>query len=97
MDLPPELQRDFRERISQWEEEQRMPYVTSIERLAKEEGRWETIQENIATSLYIRFGAAGKRLAARVRKITDLDQLRALFQTILKADSLAEVRQKIAD
>lgn len=74
-----------------------MPYVTSIERLAKEEGRWETIQENIATSLQIRFGAAGKRLAAKVRKITGMEQLRALFQAILKAKSLAEVRQSIAD
>jgi hypothetical protein len=97
MDLPAELQRDFRERVFQWEEEQRMPYVTSIERLAKEEGRWETIQESIATSLHIRFGAPGKRLAAKVRKITDLDQLRALFQTILKAESLAEVRRKMGD
>jgi hypothetical protein len=85
----------------QWEEEQRMPYVTSIERLAKEEGieqgRWENIQENIAISLQVRFGASGKRLTAKVRKITDLDQLRALFQTILKAESLAEVRRKLSD
>ena len=36
MDLPPELQQDFREELAQWEEEQRMPYVTSIERLARE-------------------------------------------------------------
>jgi hypothetical protein len=97
MDLPPELQRDFRERIFEWEEEQRMPYVTSIERLAREEARLETLQETIATTLKIRFGTPGKRLVARVRKISDLNQLQALFRTILKTDSLTEVRQKLTD
>jgi len=36
--LPRELQRQFREEIHQFEEERRMPYVTSIERLARKKG-----------------------------------------------------------
>ncbi len=66
-----------------------MPYMTSIERM----GRLEEIQENIATNLQIRFGAPGKRLANKVRKIDDLEQLRALFEAIVKAGNVAEVRQ----
>jgi hypothetical protein len=97
MDLPPELQQEFRKEIAHWEEERRMPYVTSIERLAKEEGREEgraeQFQADIATSLEIKFGAPGKRLASKIRKISDLPELRELFETILKADSLAKVRQ----
>ncbi len=115
MDLPPELQQEFREEIAQFEEERRMPYVTSIERLAKaegivegrlegrqeghqegrQEGLWEATQENIATTLEVKFGAPGKRLARRLRKVTDLDQLRDLFQAILKAKSLTEIRQRL--
>ena len=43
MDLPPALAIQFRAALEQIEEEKKMPYVTSIERLAKEEGREEGI------------------------------------------------------
>jgi folylpolyglutamate synthase/dihydropteroate synthase len=98
-----ELQHEFRESIVRLEEERGMQYITSIERTAiakgleqgLERGRCEAMQESIATSLDIKFGAAGKRLAARIRKLTDLKQLRALLQVILKADNLTEVRQSL--
>ncbi len=44
MDLPPELELQFKVALEQIEEEKKMPYVTSVERLAKEEGREEGIQ-----------------------------------------------------
>src|SRR5207244_11943259 len=87
MDLPADEQQGFRQEIFQWEQERRMPYMTSIERM----GRLEEIQENIATNLQIRFGAPGKRLANKVRKIDDLEQLRALFEAIVKAGNVPEV------
>jgi hypothetical protein len=99
MDLPPELQQDFRDEIAHWEEERHMPYVTSVDRLAIAEGmakeRLEELQENIATLLESRFGTPGKRLTSRVRKINDLAQLRSIFQAIIKADSVAEARQAL--
>ena len=39
--LPPELERDFKRQVRDYEESKVMPYVTSIERMAKEEGRSE--------------------------------------------------------
>jgi hypothetical protein len=39
--LPQAQQEEFRQEIYQFEEGQKMPYVTSIERLAKKEGRKE--------------------------------------------------------
>jgi len=39
MDLPPNLQSGFRNDLDKIEKEKHMPYVTSVERLAKEEGR----------------------------------------------------------
>jgi hypothetical protein len=41
MDLPKELQVSFREELYRYEEDKRMPYVTSIERMAMEKGRQE--------------------------------------------------------
>jgi hypothetical protein len=97
MDLPPEQQEGFRGEISQWEAERGMPYLTTFERwgLEKglEKGRLEEIQHNIATSLQVKFGAPGKRLTSKLRKINDLEQLRSLFQAILEAETLAEIRR----
>ena len=41
MDLPEALELQFRNRLKQIEEENGMPYVTSVERLARVEGRAE--------------------------------------------------------
>jgi hypothetical protein len=38
IDLPLELEQQFTEQLSQYEEEKSMPYVTSVERLAREQG-----------------------------------------------------------
>jgi hypothetical protein len=55
--LPPELEQSFRTDLERFEEAQRMPYVTSIERLAREEGhkegRQEGRQEGVAEGLQI--------------------------------------------
>ena len=47
MDLPPAFAIQFRTALEQIEEEKKMPYVTSVERLAKEEGREEGREEGI--------------------------------------------------
>ncbi len=44
MTLPPELKRQFREELEQYEAEAKMPLISSMEELAKEEGREEGIQ-----------------------------------------------------
>jgi len=47
MDLPPALELQFKAVLEQIEEEKKMPYVTSVERLAKEEGREEGREEGM--------------------------------------------------
>ena len=47
MRLRPDLDRRFKSELVDFEEENRMPYVTSIERLAKEEGREEGREEGL--------------------------------------------------
>lgn len=53
------LERELRAELRQYQEERQMPYVTSIERLAKEEGiqegRLETLRETIIDVLRVRF------------------------------------------
>ncbi len=72
MDLPPELEQQFKQELFEFEEEKQMPYVTSVERLAREEGRQEGreegreegLREGIASVLEVRFGAEAASIMA---------------------------------
>jgi len=45
--LPKGLEKDFKNELKTFEEEQKMAYVTSIERLGREEGREEGMKEGL--------------------------------------------------
>ena len=45
--LPPDLEQSFRTDLERFEETRRMPYVTSIERLAREEGHRTGMEKGI--------------------------------------------------
>ena len=108
MVLPVELQGIFRDEIYEFEMEKRMPYVTSIERMAEEKGREEgreegreaersTLLEIISDGLVKKFGAAGKRLAARVRKCRDIARLKAINRALITAKNIKEVESALVE
>ncbi len=92
MDLPKDLQRQFRQELHQYEQEKRMPYVTSVERLAKEEG----LLEGIEACLKLRFGAPGLQLMPELRELSDVERLRAVLHAIETATSLDDLRRLYA-
>ena len=89
MVLPPPLARAFRQDVDKIQEEKRMPYVTSIERLARAEGMCEGIE----TALQIRFGDEGVKLMPEIREIYEEETLRAILKALQTAASLDEVRR----
>ncbi|HYV36504.1 MAG TPA: hypothetical protein VE988_12405 [Gemmataceae bacterium] len=107
LDLPWELQQGFQEDLHNWEEEKRMPYVTSVERYGMEkglqqgrqegrqEGLAEGLLEGIAAALASKFASAGKRLMTKIRPIQDVEELRALLNAIPTAQSLQEIRDRL--
>ncbi|HEV3257371.1 MAG TPA: hypothetical protein VG013_10860, partial [Gemmataceae bacterium] len=106
--LPEELEESFHEEIHRFEEERRMPYVTSFERLAmkkglqeglqkgREEGLVQGLQEGMAVALEGRFGAAGVRLMRKVRAVREVERLRALAKALKSAKTLDEVRSLLS-
>jgi hypothetical protein len=89
MALPPALEALFRDEIDQYEKEKRVPYITSIERLAME----ETYLKGIAVALEIKFGAAGQELMPEIRELQDHVVLEAVLEAIPKVSSPEQLRR----
>jgi flagellar biosynthesis/type III secretory pathway protein FliH len=105
MVLPEELAINFKTEIRSYEEARKMRYVTSIERLAKQEGIEEGLQEGrqlgvIQTSqdsvievLETRFGEVPTSIIDAVNNINDLSQLKTLLKGAIAIPSISEFEQ----
>jgi len=90
MALPKELERDFRDEVHKIEEERRMRYVTSIERLAMEEAAEQNALKILKRLLTRRFGELPGRVLALLEKSSQAD-LERWIDRVLDANSLDEV------
>jgi hypothetical protein len=89
MVLPPLLVRVFRQELEKIQEEKRMPYITSIERLGIRRGMCEGIE----AQLQVRFGDEGLKLMPEIQEIHEEETLRAILQALKTATSLEDVRR----
>jgi predicted transposase YdaD len=106
LDLPDELQEQFREDVHHYEQEKSMPYLSSLERMALEEGRKKGREEGreeglkagrdgVAVALEAKFGRPGRKLLARVRRINDIAELRRLAKIIKTAKTADDVQRQL--
>ncbi|MCI0381278.1 MAG: hypothetical protein L0215_27145 [Gemmataceae bacterium] len=93
MTLPEDLDEALRTEIHEFEEEQKMPYITSIERLAKKEG----ILEGIELAMEMRFGSSGRKLLPKVRALGSVDEVRRFARFLKNAKSIEQVRSRLSD
>ena len=101
MDLPPELDGQFWQEVYRYEEDKRMPYITSVERIGIEKGlqqglakgREEGLRQGIETALELRFGAAGLKLLPEIRGLHDPAVLQAVLQAIKTAATPDDLRR----
>jgi hypothetical protein len=89
MDLPPALEKLFQEEIHRYEEEKRMPYITSFERAAIRKG----LLAGIEVSLELKFGAEGLKLLPEIRQLEDHEVLQAVLEAIKTATTPDELRR----
>jgi hypothetical protein len=101
MTLPPELATQLQVELTQFEEREKMQYVTSIERMAiqkgLEKGREEGIRESIVNVLQARFGVVPTTAAGRLKQVDDVEQLQAYLREAATVGSLAELEALLVD
>jgi hypothetical protein len=96
--LPEEMEAETQRQIAELEGRTPMPYVTSIERLARKEGKAEGrteglregLLEAINLGLELRFGKEALRVVPQVRGISDLERLRGLTAALTRVATVAE-------
>ncbi len=86
-----DLEKGFWHEVSQLEEEKKMPYVTSVERMAREEGRRDGLIDAIEMGLSIKFGDSGLRFLPTIRSFEDIDRLVKVKEAIKATDNLSEI------
>lgn len=93
MALPKPLGKVFWQEITQFQEERQMPFITTPQRIGREEGLMMGRLEHIETLLEDKFGPEGVQLMPEVRRITDVDALGVLRDRLRKAATLDDFRQ----
>lgn len=96
MDLPAALEQLFKQQAEQIEQEIHMPYVTSVERLAKEEGQIEGRVAMLIRALERRLKAhVPEDLTSLIRGTSDLALLERWFDLTLEVESMEEFRRRM--
>lgn len=85
------MEASFRQDLERYEREKQMPYVTSIERMARKEGLIERLLEGIKLDLENKFGDEGLNLLPEILQIEDVEQIRSIQIGLIQATTLSEV------
>ncbi len=101
MSLPEFIESQFKQEIMSFEEDLKMPYITSFERLARQEGRSEGIsegilqgsRENVIEVLQVRFEMLPSDLIEKIHQIEDLELLKTLLRQGITISSLDEFQE----
>ena len=92
MQLPEGVEASFLQELEQYEQEKQMPYVTTIERRAKQKGLIEGALNAIELGLRLKFGQDGLQLLPEITQISDLTILQTIQAGLLQGSPLDELR-----
>ena len=89
MRLPEELERSFWQEVTQYEEEKKMPYVTTGERIGLQKG----LLSGIKVLLEVKFGSDGLTILPAIAQIENVDVLEAILTSLKTVNTIEELRQ----
>jgi hypothetical protein len=94
--LPEPLEQQFELVYQQYEEANKMEYVTSVERRGIQKGTLQTLRENILQILQVRFKRVPKPLIKTLQSIEDTSRLSKFHEQAIVVNSLAEFKRLIS-
>ncbi len=92
MSLPSELEQEFQQELSQYEEERRMPYITSVERRGIQKGRQQGLLKGIELGLRLKFGSEGLGILPEISELQDVNLLEAIVSGLETVSTVDELR-----
>lgn len=95
MHLRGDLEERFKHELDDLEESLQMPYVTSVERIAKAEAAIETRQQTLIRQLRRRFGKLPARVTRAIDATTATEQLDEWLDRLVTANTLDELDIRI--
>ena len=100
MQLPDELEQQHKVELREFEESRAMPYITSIERMGREEGREEgrveALRENIVEALQVRFGRVPPVVREKVSGTSNVARLKRWFRLAVTCQALPVFERAIS-
>jgi hypothetical protein len=97
MTLPPPLQLNFKTKLNQYEEELKMPFLSTLEEMALEQGleqgKKSSTQKHIVNLLQKRFGDLPNSLIQTINNLENIPLLEQLLLETISVNSLAEFEQ----
>ncbi len=96
--LSGEEQIRFWDELQTLEEENKMPYITSVERTGIEKGLQQGLQELrqvLLDALAEKFGQPSEIVSDAIHQIQDSAQLRLLILQVIRSESLAEFQSSL--
>jgi hypothetical protein len=88
MELPRPVQEQFEQEVDEYQEEQRMPFVTGFERRA--------MRQMLEDTLLAKFGEEARELLPAIAELNDAEKYLALSRTVATVATLDEVRRACA-
>ena len=95
MALPPELTQKLEVRLIEYEEKQKMTYITSIERIGIEKGMLQNARESVLEVLKIRFEQVPPALVERIKMLDDAAVLKRLHRQSIIVESIQNFQQML--
>jgi len=92
MTLPKDLEREFQEELRKYEEDKKMPYITSMERSGELKGE----QKIVIQLLNHRIGEIEPPLIEQIRKLS-VEQVEELAVALLNFSTVADLEQWLAN
>jgi hypothetical protein len=83
--------------LQDFEQEKVMPYVTSIERLGREEGRAEVARDLPRETLQLQFGQIPQPVQLRIAAESSVDQLKLWHRLALTSSSLEAFKSALQE